>query len=176
MIEEPRPAGVEVGAEIEPVQDDFYVTLRPLTLELVARQLERLSIEFSSDDGVLSATWLSGYVLTARVAGDNLHLRVRLAGTFSARMVSAVAARCNWWNSTRGFLKACATVGLAGTSDGGEDERTPVTIVSLDLDLPCRVGIAPVQLQALVTDVLRNADRFTAEARLHDLELGGAWS
>lgn len=187
MIEEPTPAGAleraapgdlaEVAGEGEPVPDDFYVTLRPLTTELVARQLERLSIEFSSDDDELRATWTGRYTLTATVGADDvLHLRVHLAGVFSGWMVSALEARCNWWNGTRSFLKASTGFGLARTSDDADDDPQPVALVSLDLDLPCRVGIAPVQLQALLTDVLRNADRFTAEARLDDLGLDDAWS
>jgi hypothetical protein len=187
MIEEPTPAGAleraspgelaEVAGE--PVPDDFYVTLRPLTLELVARQLERMSIDFTSLDGVVRATWTGRYTLTAMVGvGDVLHLRVRLADAFPTRMASALEARCNWWNSVRGFLKASASVGLVRSSDDDEDEEDApslAAIVALDVDLPYRVGIAPVQLQALVTDVLRNVDRFEAEARLGDLELGGTW-
>jgi len=179
MIEEPKPAGeLERAApgdlaEVAQRPDDFYVTLQELSLGLVARQLELLSIEFTSTDGLLTVTRPERYTLTASEGvGDVLHLRVRLASAFSARMVAALEARCNWWNDARGFLSASTRVALVPIS---ADEQEARALVHLDLDLPCRVGIAPVQLQALVTDVLRNVDRFMAEARLEQLGLDGAW-
>jgi hypothetical protein len=164
------------------VPDDFFVTLQPLTLELVAHQLRRMDIRFTDENGTLSASW-KDFVMTTRVLPDDLlSVRVLLSTGYPSEMITAVVARCNWWNQTRTFLKASARVGLFRVpqpegmpSPETDVQRQQATIVNLDMDLPCPVGIAPVQIQALVRALLSNVKGFQADARLDVLRLDSGW-
>ncbi|WP_371400704.1 YbjN domain-containing protein [Kribbella sp. NBC_00662] len=169
------PARVESEQELQP---DYYVTLQPLTLELVARQMERIDITFSASGDALLAHWES-FTLRATIGGTNtLCLRALLRKGLPTDSLGALAARCNWWNSRKMFLKASVAVvkaELPRAGAGAESDFTPAASLQLDCDLPFRAGVAPVQLQALLRDVIDNVSYFEEAAALDDLMLNGTW-
>jgi hypothetical protein len=168
----PRPAAPLPTA----LPDDFYVTLQPLTLELVARQLERISIKFTRNDNALVAVWPDRYTMTTRVLpGDILSIRVVLATSYHSEAITALHARCNWWNESRAFLKASVQAIPFRAVEDGDGRHRSMAGVNLDMAVPYTVGIAPVQLQALVEDLLRNVQTFETEARLDALNLEPDW-
>jgi hypothetical protein len=135
-----------------------------------------MSIKFTADKDSLVAVWNNSFAVTARVLSEDvLSMRVTLSARYPSGMVTALEARCNWWNVSQTSLKASARVGLQRTSPEAEAPPSPMAVVYLDMDLPCRVGIAPVQLQALVSDLLQNVERFRTQARLEELRLSSSW-
>ena len=166
---------VTSNSELPP---DFYVSLRPLTLGLLAQQFERLDLRFREESDCLLAEW-ADFQMQARVlAPSTLAVRCRLTARYPALSIGSVVARCNWWNAFRSFLKASAGVVPATISQGGHldaDSLVAVVIVHLDLDLPLPVGIAPVQLQSIINHVIANVSNFQTDAALDHIVSSAAW-
>ncbi|WP_433363212.1 YbjN domain-containing protein [Actinoplanes sp. CA-142083] len=164
-----RPPSAEVARPAEP--DDFYVTLQPLTLELLAHQLTRLSLDYEEHGRRLYARFAE-FTLQISVLNENdLSVRAILKQQFPASAMATLTGRCNWWNASQLFVKASATTIMAQADAGSAP--APAVRVQLDLDLPCPVGVAPVQLQALLQAVLNNVNAFKSRSRVADLAAFG---
>jgi hypothetical protein len=164
-----RPPSAEVARPADP--DDFFVALQPLTLELIAHQLTRMQLDFDEQSRRLFARF-SDFTLQMTVLNEHdLSVRSMLRQQFPAPAMATVAGRCNWWNASQLFLKASASTIMVTPDSGGSP--APAVRVQLDLDLPCPMGIAPVQLQALLQAVLDNVTAFKSQSRLADLSVFG---
>lgn len=156
---------------------DYYVALQPLTLDLIAAQLERVGITFSRYPGYIWASW-GTFTLVIRVLNDNvLSAHATFRDTRPASSIAAIIGRCNWWNSRRVFLKASAevTTGPAQEGDDGSTLTIAMARVQLDMELPLKAGVAPVQLQALFQEIPRNIAEFQQAAQLDTLIPQSAW-
>jgi len=156
---------------------DYYVALQPLTLDLIATQLERVGIKFTRYPDYIEAGWES-FTLTIRVLGDDLlSARATFRDYRPASSAVAVIGRCNWWNARRTFLKASADVTTGQAREG--DDGSPLTIaiarVHLDMDLPLKAGVAPVQLQSLFREIPSNVAGFQQAAQIDTLIPQSAW-
>jgi hypothetical protein len=157
---------------------DYYVTLQPLTLDLVAVQLERIGIKCDLEPDRIEAHWQSFVIVVRIMSEDVLTARAVLRQLFPAESATALAGRCNWWNQSHTFLKASTTTVVGHTQPSahdGESRPAPYVQLCLDLDLPLPVGAAPVQLQALFRKVVQNVGSFEQQARLDNVILQAAW-
>ena len=167
-IERTPSSGVVRPDELD---DDFYVALQPLTLELIAHQLTRMNLEYSEQGRRLFARF-ADFTLQISVLNENdLSVRAMLKQQFPAPAMATVVGRCNWWNASELFVKASATTIMVTPESGGSP--APAVRVQLDLDLPCPMGVAPVQLQALLQGVLDNVTAFKSRSRIADLSAFG---
>lgn len=170
----PAQPNADLSAE---VPDDYYVTLQPLTLNLIAAQLEHLNITFSQQADRIDAGW-SSFVLNLRVIENQLNARATLRQAYPVTGIAALTGRCNWWNASRVFLKASAGTIISQAEPaepGGERQLQQVARVYLDIDLPLAAGVAPVQLQALLQAMVRNIRSFEEQAQIDQLILSISW-
>jgi hypothetical protein len=156
---------------------DYYVSLQPLTLDLIATQLERVGIKFTRYSDYIGAGWESFTLIIRVLNNDVLSARATFRDPRPASSVAAIIARCNWWNAKRTFLKASAEV-ITGQAKGDDDSPLTIAIarVLLDMDLPLAAGVAPVQLQSLFRDIHGNIAQFQQDAQLDKLIPPSAWS
>ena len=170
--EDTMPANEASEAELP---NDYYVTLQPLTLDLIATQLERVGIKFTLYPDYIGAGWES-FTLTIRVNNGWLYARAIFRDSRPASSVAAIIGRCNWWNAKRTFMKASAEV---TTGQATKSDDSPLTIaiarVQLDMDLPLKAGVAPVQLQSLFREISGNVAEFEQGAQLNTLIPQSAW-
>ncbi|MFI5889931.1 hypothetical protein ACIA5D_07390 [Actinoplanes sp. NPDC051513] len=164
-----RPPNAEVARPDEP--DDFYVALQPLTLELIAHQLTRMNLEFNEQGRRLFARFADFTLQISVLNDDILSIRAMVKQQFPAHAMATLAGRCNWWNASELFLKASASTIMVASESGGSP--SPAVRVQLDLDLPCSMGIAPVQLQGLLKAALGNVNAFRSRSRIADLSAFG---
>ncbi|NUT35188.1 MAG: hypothetical protein HOV79_19200 [Hamadaea sp.] len=164
-----------VGSIVPRLADDYYVTLHPLTLEFVATQMERLDLKFDRRTDVIIARW-ADFHLEIRVFDEILSVRGVLASGYPSASVALLTGRANWWNATKAFLKASVTTQVV-TRDQGTDEERPIAVarVNLDLDVPLSAGIAPVQVQALLRDVVDNINAFVRQSAVETLTSQVLW-
>ena len=168
-------AGDELPSQLS---DDYYVTLQPLTLDLIAVQMERIGMDFTRHPDRIEASWAK-FLLSVRLLSEGmLSVRATSRQPYPAASTTALAGRCNWWNASQTFMKASAVAGLGWSAPSGEgDERRPVPLAQLylDLDIPLTVGVAPVQLQSLFMHIFQNVEQFETRARLEELILRTSW-
>ncbi|HEX6446138.1 MAG TPA: hypothetical protein VF053_13675 [Streptosporangiales bacterium] len=149
--------------------DDYYVRLRPLTLDLVATQLDRIGVKYQRSPERLQAVWSTFWLSVHIAPTDVLCTRSTFLRPYPAASGGVLTGWCNWWNSTQTFLKA-STVSQVGQVDpgGADGERRPVPQIAvvLDFEVPLSVGVAPVQLQSLLRMVVGNVSAFERWARL----------
>lgn len=170
-----RPAEEPNGTSVE-LADDFYVTLQPLTLELVATQLDRIGIRYDRQPDKIVAGWES-YVIETRISPDHvLAVRATIRQGFPAATAILLAGRCNWWNATRLFLKASVATIVVHPDEPGDDAApVPVVRVRLDFELPLQAGVAPVQLQALFRGIVGNMADVLKQFKLDELTSRELW-
>jgi len=158
--------------------DEYYVALQPLTLDLVAVQLQRIGYKFVRSPERIDASW-STFSLRVRVlSGDILSVSATIRRPYPVDGTTELVGRCNWWNTSRIFLKAGVNTVLGQANPTDEDPDPPpmaLAQVSLDLDLPLPVGVAPVQLQSLFRNIVQNVGQFEDQARLDDVIPKPTW-
>lgn len=161
--------------EVRELPDDYYVTLQPLTLEMIATQCDRIGWKYQAEPDRISAHWENGFLLTIHVlSGDILHVRATLLKLYPIAGLGVLTARCNWWNLNRLFLKASAA-SVVGLSESDGSQAYALARVYLDADLPLKTGVAPVQLQELLRAIVTNVSTFISQASLDTLLDQSSW-
>jgi hypothetical protein len=157
--------------------DDFYVTLQPLTLALVATQLDRIGVRYERHAEAIVADLERASLLIKVLSGEMLTLQATLRKGYPAVCVTALVGRCNWWNTQQASLKASTLTAVARPPADQPASASPVAAVGvrLDLDMPFPAGIAPVQLQALLRFAVSGVDHFWSRARLDTLASPELW-
>lgn len=139
-----------------PPDEHEFERLVPLTTSLVKRQLDRVGFKYSEPEAdVLHARWKEFGITIRPRESQILMIGVTVSQTFPVAMHFALGGLCVEWNRTQYFLKAYPRITRTGT----DDVRVQI---SLDVETILSAGIAPVQLQAHLRDVVDNAYRFLA--------------
>src|SRR5262249_20483532 len=126
---------LQVNDSVAELPADYYVTLQPLTLDLVATQLERIGINFTREPDRIAADWPTSDLVVRILPDDVLSVRATLRQEYPASGITALTGGCNSWNNSRLFLKASTTVGMSQTEPDDEDgEREPWPVARLCLD------------------------------------------
>lgn len=145
----------------EPLPDDYYVTLHSISLDLIETQLRRLGWHYTRRRDQILASWET-FITSITVNVDMLLVRVRIRQAFELDDLTSKVGRCNTWNARRTFMKASCFIQVASEqSTASSNAKSLGSVVHLDFDLPCEMGIAPVQLQALLRAIIADAHSFT---------------
>lgn len=167
----PSPVQPELGIDGAAYwQTPDALRLQPLSLELIAVQLDRLDITYERTPQALLAGYQT-FTLSARALGDDasiLFLRAQLRNFFPAASIPALSARCNWWNRERLMLSASVATGIASSTAADEADitRNPVALINLDFVCPLVTGVAPIQLSTLVRQFVSRASSFEQETAI----------
>lgn len=181
----PGESAPDLPAESVPdLPDGYYVALQPLTLDLVAVQLQRIGYKFTRSPERIEASW-STFVLRIRIMRDDiLSVSAIIRKPYPVDSLTELVGRCNWWNTSRFFLKAGVNAVIGQTKPADDEDLDPELLeaepimlaqVSLDLDFPLPVGVAPVQLQSLFRNIVENVGQFESQAGLDDVIPKPTW-